>query len=148
MYVAYTIVKLSITGKMLVEGAVVIDEIVNSEYILLWHIHITSIIEDVTPTMKDINRYVKKYAANWRDIGLELGLEDNALEIIKKDNPQQSVTCLQGTWRAWLKEFPDATWKKLEVALTNVKRQELGNGLCPVDSIYYDGKIYLITNFL
>ena len=86
--------------------------------------------------MKDLNRYVtKKYATDWHDIGLELDLEFDVLEIIKKDNPQQSVTCFQTTLDKWLKlNGNDATWKKLEVALTNVNRANLKLG--PVDDVY------------
>ena len=57
------------------------------------------------------------------------------LEVIKKDNPQQSVTCFQKTLDKWLKlNTDDATWKTLEVALTNVNRAELK--LDPVDDVY------------
>ena len=91
--------------------------------------------------MRDLNRYVtKKYAAYWRDIGIELGLESDALNIIEKDNPQQSVACFQSTLDMWLKLIPNATWKKLEVALTNVRRQQCG--LDPVSDLY-DGMFTL-----
>ena len=74
--------------------------------------------------MKNLNRYVTmRYATNWYDIGLELDLELDVLEIIKKDNPQQSVTCFRKTLDKWLKLNGDnATWKALEVAITNVHR--------------------------
>ena len=86
--------------------------------------------------MKDLNRYVtKKYANDWYDIGIELGLELDVLEIIKKDNPQQSVASFQKTLDKWLKlNTNDATWETLEVALTNVNRTNLG--LDPVDDLY------------
>ena len=76
-----------------------------------------------------------KYATKWYDIGIELGLELDVLEIIKTDNPQQSVNCFQKTLDKWLKlNNDDATWKTLEVALTNVNRAKLG--LDPVDDLY------------
>ena len=86
--------------------------------------------------MRDLNRYVtKKYATDWYDIGIELGLELDLLDIIKKENPQQSVTCFQKTLDKWLKlNSDDATWKTLEVALTNVNRTNLR--LDPVDNIH------------
>ena len=73
--------------------------------------------------MRDLNRYVtRKYAIDWYDIGIELGLELD-VNIIEKDNPQQSVTCFQRTLDKWLKlSTDDATWRTLEVALTNVNR--------------------------
>lgn len=86
--------------------------------------------------MKDLNRYVaSKYAHDWHDIGIELGLEFDILNIIGKDHHQQSVTCFQKTLDRWLKlNSDDATWKALEIALTNVNRIKLG--LEPVDDIY------------
>ena len=73
--------------------------------------------------MRDLNRYVtRKYATEWYNIGIELGLELDVLDIIQKDNPQQSITCFQKTLAIWLQlNTDDATWRMLEVALTNVK---------------------------
>ena len=86
--------------------------------------------------MRDLNRYVtRKYATDWYNIGIELGLELDVLNIIKKDNPQECVACFQNTLDKWLKlNTDDATWKTLEVALTNVNRANLG--LDPVDDMY------------
>ena len=83
--------------------------------------------------MKDLNRYVvRKYATDWFDIGIELGLELDVLDIIEEDYPQRSVKCFQKTLNKWLElNTDDATWKTLEVALTNVNRMNLG--LDPVD---------------
>ena len=84
--------------------------------------------------MRDLNRYVKKYASDWRDIGLELRLDLHKLKTIAKDNPLDTVTCLQETLEKWLElNTDDATWKTLELALTNVNRTN--NGLDPVDDL-------------
>ena len=93
--------------------------------------------------MKDLNRYVtRKYASDWFDIGIELGLDLGVLEIIENDHPQKSVNCFQKTLDKWSKLNTDnATWKALEVALTNVNRANLG--LDPVDDVYgKDLRIY------
>jgi len=85
--------------------------------------------------MKDLNRYViKKHANMWKDIGIELGLELKLLNVIEKDHPYQSVTCLQEVLDKWLMQSATATWKSLELALTNVTRVDLG--LDPCDDIY------------
>ena len=96
--------------------------------------------EDERPTMKNLNRYVTtRYATDWFDIGLELDLELDVLEIIKKDNPQQSVTCFRKTLDKWLKLNGDnATWKALEVAITNARRAILSLGR--VDDVYVHSK--------
>ena len=96
-------------------------------------------IENDTPTMRDLNRYViKKHANSWKDIGLELGLDLELLNRIEKDHPLQSVTCLQIVLDKWLKLNKNTTWKSLEVTLTNVTRVDLG--LDPVDDIYGNDK--------
>ena len=94
--------------------------------------------------MRDLNRYVtRKYATDWYDIGIELGLELD-VNIIEKDNPQQSVTCFQRALDKWLKlNTDDATWRTLEVALTNVSRAKLG--LDPVDDVYGNMLLVLCT---
>ena len=84
--------------------------------------------------MKDLNRYVvKKFATIWRDVGLELGLELAVLKSIEEDY-QKVATCFQETLDRWLKSSPGATWTKLEIALTNVHRQNLN--LTPVENLY------------
>ena len=86
--------------------------------------------------MRDLSRYVtREYACDWKNIGLELGLELNVLRIIARENPLQIIECLMETLDKWLKlNTDDAPWKILEVALTNVNRAKLG--LDPVDDVY------------
>ena len=74
--------------------------------------------------MRDLNRYVtkRKYATDWKDIGIELGLDLDVLDIIEKDHHDRSVACYQKTLDKWLKLATNPTWKILEVALTNVNK--------------------------
>ena len=90
--------------------------------------------------MKDLNRYVtKKYATDWYDIGIELGLELSTLDTIEKDNFQQSTICFRKTLDKWLAlNEDDATLRTLETALTNVNRAKFE--LDPVDDVYGNGK--------
>ena len=94
------------------------------------------VTEKKRPTMRYLNRYVtRKYAADWYDIGIELGLELNVLKVIANDNHHQSIACLRETLDQWLTlNTDDATWKTLELAFTNVNRAKLG--LDPVDDIH------------
>ena len=97
--------------------------------------------------MKDLNRHVaKKYATDWYDIGIELGLEISVLDNIQLDNPQQSITCFRKTLDKWLVlNTDDATWRTLEVALTNVNRAKLG--LDPVDDVYGNDKSVILVSY-
>ena len=99
--------------------------------------------ETEKPTMKDLNRYVtRKYASDWLDIGIELELDLDVLNIIESDNPQKCVACLRNTLDKWLKFNTDATWKTLEIAITNVNRSKLG--MNPVGDVY--GKMCMHYN--
>ena len=93
-------------------------------------------VEDKIPTMKDINRYVtRKHAADWKDIGIELDLSLATLNIIEKDHPLKSEECFIAMIDEWIQlTGNDATWKALEIALTNVNRQKLD--LDPVDDVH------------
>ena len=95
--------------------------------------------------MKDINRYVtRKYAADWKEIGIELGLQLPTLKIIESDNPLKSEACFPVMIDKWIeKTAENATWKALEVTLTNVNRQKLD--LDPVDDIYGMENITIVT---
>ena len=86
--------------------------------------------------MRDLNRYVTwKYATDWYNIGIELGLETATLKIIQGDHPQQTSNCFQRTLDEWLElNQDDATWSVLEVAITNVNRAKLK--LDPVNDVY------------
>jgi len=85
--------------------------------------------------MKDINRHViLSHATHWKDVGYELDLEHEALAIIETDYPHNCVVCFEKTLNKWLKVNPHASWKILEVAITNARRKYLG--LNPVTTIY------------
>ena len=78
--------------------------------------------------MEDLNSYVvTKYATDWYDIGIKLKADIHKLDIIKQDNPQQSIVCFEKTLDQWLQSnSDDVTWRTLEIALTNVNRANLG----------------------
>ena len=132
------------TGRatQLVKGAVVIDQIADSKLLNTLQCMIFMVTtEEATPTMKNLNHYVtKKYAADWRDIGIELDLPLHTLDIISKNNQHECVACFQSTLDNWLKSTTDATWRMLEVAITNVTRQRLG--LDPVTDVSDESVIY------
>ena len=86
--------------------------------------------------MRDINRYVtREFAADWEKVGIELGLTTSILKVVAKNKHHQAEDCFQEVMDKWLNRNVSATWRTLEVALTNVRRQQLG--LDPVDYVYY-----------
>ena len=99
--------------------------------------------EDEKPSIRDINRYTTIYSRNWRCIGIELGLELDVLNIIETNHSNNCKACYQAMIEKWLKLNGTTTWKVLEVALTNVNRQDLG--LNPIDDTI-DDTIYGMQN--
>ena len=86
------------------------------------------------PSMRDLNRYVvKTFATKWKDIGLELGLELPILNNIEVDC-NRVANCFQIMLDKWLRSSHNATWDMLEIAITNVERQDLQ--LPPVENLY------------
>ena len=91
--------------------------------------------------MRDINRYVThKYAVDWENIGIELSLQPTTLNTIRGNDEN----CFRAMIDKWLRLTCDkATWKVLEVAITNVERQKLS--LDPVDDVYGMKNTYVHT---
>jgi len=124
----------------LVECAVVFSQIQNSKllhFVIVWPVYscvwLFFITEDDRPSLRDLNRYViHKFASDWEDIGIELGL-DEQIASIKKDY-QQCTDCHREVLKKWLESTPHATWKTLEVAITNMKR--IKQSLDPITDIY------------
>ena len=85
--------------------------------------------------MRDLNRYVVcKYASQWDDIAIELGLGEK-ITIIKRDNYNGGCEdCFKTALWKWLESTPHATWKMLEAAITNVEKAKLS--LDPITDIY------------
>ena len=89
---------------------------------------------DKRPTPKELGRrVVNQYATQWCDINIGTELEV-PIKNTEHDNPHNCVVCFRKILEIWLELNLHASWKMLEVAITNVIRVE--NGLKPVDDIY------------
>ena len=76
--------------------------------------------------MKGLNRFLTDYCEYWRPIGLKLGLQSAVLGLIEADHRLQQRECFRETLQKWLQQDIHATWRKLELAITNAKREYLG----------------------
>ena len=66
------------------------------------------------PEMKDINNYVVlKCAANWKQLGENLNINEDLLNIIEKDNPNCCEDCCSKMLGDWLDSNVNASWKIL-----------------------------------
>ena len=81
------------------------------------------------PTQQELNRYVSpKYAAQWRELGVELGLLECKLNEIEANNPLDCRKCCNRMLAAWLTSKPNASWKKLFDALESPVLQSSSEG--------------------
>ena len=76
--------------------------------------------------MKGLNRFLTDYCEYWRPTGLKLGLQSAVLGLIESDHRLQQRECFRETLQKWLQQDVHATWRKLELAITNAKREYLG----------------------
>ena len=70
------------------------------------------------PEMSELNKYLVKYYGPWRAIGLKLGLEDNLLEMIARDNSKHQE-CFRVMLQKWLIQDTSPSWNTLELAIIN-----------------------------
>ena len=73
--------------------------------------------------MKELTRFLTTFCPLWIEIGLNLGLKETLLDVIKLDNPQKHRDCFRITLQRWLEQNTRADWKTLELAITNATRQ-------------------------
>ena len=75
------------------------------------------------PKMGELNRFLTEYCTLWKYIGYKLGLEGAVLDMIQSDCPtrrERFTVVLQ----KWLELDAKPTWNTLELAITNVRREE------------------------
>ena len=78
------------------------------------------------PHMKGLNRYLTEYSEFWRSTGLKLGLQSSVLNLIEANHRLQQRECFRATLQRWLQQDVHASWSKLELAITNAKREYNG----------------------
>ena len=72
------------------------------------------------PRHRDLSDLVTPdYAANWKDIGLLLGLTQPKLDIIEYDD---AIECCNEMWRIWLASHTNATWENVLNTLEHIKK--------------------------
>jgi len=69
-------------------------------------------------TLKELNDHVREnYAVAWRELGKKLGIQDGTLNILEKDNPNDSDTCCGKVFEEWLAMDRNALWSTMLQAL-------------------------------
>lgn len=93
---------------------------------------------DDRPEMKFLNRHVKEQLCAsgtevWKNLGIELMIRSNALEIIQLSNSDVKGCC-SAMFRLWLEGQTDASWRQLIEALRQLQlnnlASQIGTKLC------------------
>ena len=72
------------------------------------------LLSELRPTELYLNRlFIEKYATEWRNIGLELNITSEALDIIEVDYPTEVQAHCRAMLKAWLQKYPEASWEQL-----------------------------------
>lgn len=67
-----------------------------------------------TPLLKDLYKLISpNYAADWKVIGVLLGLPEGELNIIEAGNHTNVKRCCNKMLEKWLEMDPTATWEKM-----------------------------------
>lgn len=79
------------------------------------------------PTLKEL---VKVKVTNWYNLGLQLDIDDDELQAIGCNNPQDQDSCKRGMFRKWLKKSPQASYTQLIRALVDIGDVNEADILC------------------
>ena len=74
----------------------------------------SSTIVNTTPSLKDLYQHITpRYAADWFEIGILLGLSRGGLRTIEAGHPKNIKWCCNQMWNRWLQVNPNASWGEL-----------------------------------
>ena len=79
------------------------------------------------PTLKEL---VKVNVNDWYDLGLQLDIEDNDLQTIERNRPQDREGCERDMFRTWLRMCPQASYRQLVQALVELGDVSEADRLC------------------
>ena len=81
----------------------------------------------VTPQLKDL---VLVQVTEWYDLGLQLGVEDEELDVIDRNNPGNLKACRREMFKAWLRISSSPAYQQLVEALIAVGDVKEADKLC------------------
>ena len=87
-------------------------------------------------TEKDLRKvrdFLFEVRLKWYDIGIELDMEQEELDVIKQHNHNEPSKCLSEMVTSWLKSYDNPTWQALAGALESrvVNEKKLAKtGIC------------------
>ena len=81
------------------------------------------------PSLREIIDYNirNEVAVQWYDLGVQLLLDTNVLNIIRQDHSTNTETCCNEMFNRWLQADRTASWNKLIEALRNIENNQLAD---------------------
>ena len=71
--------------------------------------------------IKDIqNNVVPKCAHKWRELGIQLNVDQHQLDIVEKDHPNDCKGCCTKIFSIWLDSNSAACWEDIDTAVDEV----------------------------
>lgn len=102
--------------------------------------------KDTRPQLVDLySEVVPKYATNWDDLGIKLGLEKHHIDTISQNNaynPNRLPECCKAMLNKWLEIDCSATWDKIRNAISTISKQ--GNYVSTLHAYLLLKKLYII----
>lgn len=92
-------------------------------YFVRYYLNFVS-IGDTTPQLSDLQtKIIPQYAARWRDLGVQLDITTNSLDIIAANNVHHREyvnSCCRDMLIKWIEIDTEATWNKLHNAIVKL----------------------------
>lgn len=63
---------------------------------------------------------VPKWAPKWRQLGTQLNIQQNLLDIYQCDHPNDCETCCSKMFSEWLDNNPAACWEDIITAVDSI----------------------------
>ena len=81
------------------------------------------------PSLREIIDYNirNEVAVQWYDLGVQLLLDTNVLNIIRQDHLANTEACCNELFNRWLQVDRTASWNKLIEALRNIGKNQLAD---------------------
>ena len=79
------------------------------------------------PSLVDLTNALSNVAANWEQLGLQLHIPPDELNIIKVNNPQNARQCMSATLQWWQAKHPEQGWTEVWDALRMIERNDIAN---------------------
>ena len=79
------------------------------------------------PVLKEL---VTVKVNDWYNLGLQLDIDDDDLQTIKRDNPRDENGCKRDMFRTWLRICPQASYRQLVQALVALGDVSEADRLC------------------